>query len=124
MARRRVAESLSTPGAVPAVFMEYAETGGFWDTPDRVKAWCMKEGIECPPASYFAYPPGLRQWCVDAWGKREGHVNRWGIVDHSKLRDLGIWRGYGRDYGRARRPHVLSHEDLNAWRPISAPHNG
>jgi len=121
MARRRVVESVRSPGDVPAVFMEYAESGKFWDIKDRVKAWCQVEGIGFPPEQYFEYPPGLRQWCIDAWAKREGHVTRWGMVDHSKLLDLGIWRGYGRDYSRARRPHIHSAAKLNAWRPISAP---
>jgi hypothetical protein len=123
MARRRLAETVATPGGVPAVFLEYAESGGFWDTRGEVERWCDLEGFERPPESYFAHPPGLRQWCIDTWARREGYVDRWGNVSFPKLLEVGIWRGYGSSSLKARSPRIFRQEDLEAWRPISAPPN-
>ena len=105
------------------MFLEYAQSGGFWDTKEKVEKWCDREGLGQPPAQYFLHPPGLRQWCIDAWAKREGFVDRWGHVNLRKLVELGIWRGYGRSRRMASSPQMFRREDLEAWRPISAPHS-
>lgn len=125
MSSRRLARGGGkTPsGNVPRVFFEYAKTGGFWDTRADVEKWCEREGLGCPPAQCFLHPPGLRQWCIDAWALREGFVNQWGRVHRLKLKDLGIWRGYGSSYWKAEYPQMFRREDLEAWRPISAPHD-
>jgi hypothetical protein len=125
MSSRRLARGAGkTPtGSVPKVLIEYAKTGGFWDDRAKVEKWCEREGFSYPPDPYFAHPPGLRQWCIDAWAKREGFVNQWGHVNSRKLEELGIWRGYGRSSIRARHSQMFRTEDLEAWRPISAPHN-
>jgi hypothetical protein len=121
MARRRVSEPVAAPGAVPAVLMEYAKSAGFWDTRNEVEMWCEREGLDRPPEQYFMHPPGLRQWCIDAWARREGFVDRWGNVSFPKLMQVGIWRGYGSSGSKARHPQAFRREDLEAWRPISAP---
>lgn len=121
MARRRVAELVKTPGDVPVVLMEYAKSGGFWDTRREVESWCAREGFGLPPDSYFAHPPGLRQWCIDAWARREGFVDKWGNVSFPKLMEVGIWRGYGSSTSKASYPEMFRRDDLEAWRPISAP---
>jgi hypothetical protein len=101
--------------------MENAQTGGFWDNRAEVQRWCEREGLGDPPAPFFAHPPGLRQWCIDAWATREGLVNQWGQVNRRKIGELGIWRGYGRSGAMAARPYLYRREDLEAWRPVSAP---
>lgn len=123
MSRRRLARSSgkTASGAIPKVFLEYAKSGGFWDTRAKVEKWCEREGLGRPPAQYFSHPPGLRQWCIDAWATREGFLDRWGRVNLRKLQELGIWRGYGRSSLMARHPQMFRREDLEAWRPISAP---
>lgn len=123
MSSRRLARSAGkTPtGDVPKVFFEYAKTGGFWDTKAKVERWCEREGLGYPPSEYFLHPPGLRQWCIDAWARREGFVNRWGNVDRLKLRELGIWRGFGSSHNKAHYSRMYSREALDAWRPVSAP---
>lgn len=125
MSRRRLERSGSkaTAGKIPKVLLEYPETGGFWDSRADVEKWCERERLGCPPDSYFRHPPGLRQWCIDAWARREGFVNKWGNVNGQKLKDLGIWRGYGRGYILARHSEFFTYQALNDWRPISAPYS-
>lgn len=50
-------------------------------------------------------------------------MDQWGNVSFSKLAELGIWRGFGSSGVKGRLPGMFRREDLEAWRPISAPHN-
>lgn len=108
-------------GSIPKCLFEYAKSGGFWDTKAKVLAWCAREGLDAPPEQYFRHPPGLRQWCIDAWATRQGFITRCGRPDMSKIRDLGIWRGYGSSSVKAHNPEMFRPADLDAWRPRSAP---
>lgn len=123
MSSRRLARSQgkTSNGGIPSVFFEYAETGGFWDTPAKVERFCSREALGSPPEQYFLHPPGLRQWCIDAWATREGFVNQWGNVNRHKLEELGIWRGYGSSSVKARYPYMFPPSAINEWRPTSAP---
>lgn len=123
MSSRRLARGQGkiSAGGIPSAFFEYAKTGGFWDTRAEVEAFCKREALGSPPAAYFRYPPGLRMWCIEGWALREGHVTKYGYMSYSKIRELGIWWGYGRDRSFPRMAHIFDPAEMESWRPLRGP---
>lgn len=92
-ARRSVPSSSTARGVDEEAPWQLTGDGSgmeFWGDERAVRAFIVEQGLPDPDPSFWGFPRALRDHCARQWCIRNGYVNRWGMPNWERARQIGV----------------------------------